>query len=64
MIEDGKAEAEVYDEFSSMLKKGEDVVDHLIYDQVITLRKQRLIASWLPKHRCLILDYGCGSGEL
>jgi SAM-dependent methyltransferase len=56
-------EAELYDEFASRLRRGEDVVDQSIYEKAITSRKNLLISDWLPKEPCLVLDYGCGSGE-
>lgn len=64
MINRGETETGLYDQHALDLERGEDVVDRLIYDKVITSRKNRLILNWLPRKRCLVLDYGCGNGEV
>jgi SAM-dependent methyltransferase len=57
-------EAELYDKYSLRLKGGEEVVDSSIYVDTVVSRRNALIREWLPKKPCLILDYGCGDGEL
>lgn len=64
MIRQVETETDLYDRHSLNLERGEDVVDRFIYDKVVTLRKNQLILDWLPRKKCLILDYGCGNGEV
>lgn len=64
MIKQVETETDLYDRHSLSLERGEDVVDRFIYDKVVTLRKNQLILDWLPRKRCLVLDYGCGNGEV
>jgi len=59
-----ETEADLYDRHSLDLERGEDVVDRFIYDKIVTLRKNQLILGWLPGKECLVLDYGCGNGEV